>query len=250
MPYGGREPGEILGFALGITRFLIEKCEAKMVVMACNMSSALALGRAREMFPRVPIIGVIEAGSRAAARASRDGRVGILATQGTVNTRAYTRALSELIAEADVLEQACPRFVPLIEAGDTDTPDAHDAVAEYTEPLMRGGYKTVVLGCTHYPFLAGAIARRVGPDVALIDPAGETALEARRILADAGTLNPARAEPARRYYTTARPDQFAELGSAFMGGPLHHVEQIRWGLDLGAIEWLETMAAQTATSAP
>lgn len=249
MPYGGRPPEEILGFALGITRFLVDGCGAKMVVMACNMSSALALGAAREMFPGIPIIGVIDAGARAAARVSQDGRVGILATQGTVNTKAYTRALNGLMAGADVLEQACPRFVPLIEGGKTDSPEAHDAVAEYTEPLMRGGYGTVVLGCTHYPFLADAIGQRVGAGVTLIDPAEETAIEAREILSDTGMLNAPHTEPVHRYCTTARPDQFAALGSDFLGRPLDLVEQIRWGIDLGAMEWLETMVEQTTRSA-
>jgi len=248
IPYGDRPPDQILSYALGITRFLIDRCGAKMVIMACNMSSALALEEARRMFPQAPILGVIDAGARAAARASRDGRVGILATQGTVNTRAYTRALSGLLEDADVYEQACPRFVPLIESGGADSPEAHEAVAEYTEPLMLGGYGTIVLGCTHYPFLADAIGRRVGPEVTLIDPAEETAIEAGEILADTGMLNPPHIEPVHRYYTTARPDEFAALGGEFLGKPLDHVEQIRWGVDLGAIEWLEKTVEQTTRS--
>ncbi len=249
IPYGDRPADEIRSYALGITRFLIDKCEAKMVVMACNMSSALALNDARAMFPGVPILGVIEAGARAASKVSGDGRVGIMATQGTVNTRAYTSALSRLIDQADVHEQACPRFVPLIESGQADSDEARDAVAEYAEPLMRRRYGTIILGCTHYPFLAHVIGKHVGPSVRLIDPAEETALEARDILADSGMLNPPHIEAVERYYTTARPDQFAALGSAFLGKPLDLVEQIRWGIDLGAIEWLEKTVEQTTRSA-
>lgn len=249
IPYGDRPADEIKSYALGITRFLIDRCGAKMVIMACNMSSALALQPAREMFPGVPILGVIEAGARAASRESRDGRVAILATQGTVNTRAYTSALTRLIDNADVLEQACPRFVPIIESGNADSDEARDAVAEYTDTLMRGGYRTIILGCTHYPFLADAIGARVGRSVRLIDPAEETALEAGEILADSDMLNPPHVEMIERYYTTARPDQFAALGSDFLGKPLDAVEQIRWGIDLGAIEWLEKTVEQTTRSA-
>jgi len=251
VPYGDRPAEEIRSFALGITRFLIERCGAKMVIMACNMSSAVALRPAREMFPDVPVLGVIEAGARAAARASRGGRIGVLATQGTVNTGAYTHALSELIADADVLEQACPRFVPIVESGRADSSEAREAVAEYLEPLIRGGHRTVVLGCTHYPFLAGAIGERLGPDFTVIDPAEETVIEAQRILSGGGMLNPTHIESVHRYFTTARPDQFAALGGEFLGRPLDLVEQVRWGIDLGAIEsWPEKTVEQTTRSAP
>lgn len=249
VPYGDRPPDQIRSYALGITRFLVDKCGAKMVIMACNMSSALALGPAREMFPGVPILGVIEAGARAAARISENGRVGVLATQGTVNTRAYTGALSRLIPDVEIHEQACPRFVPIIESGQADSVEADDAVAEYTRPLMLGGYGTVILGCTHFPFLADAIGRELGPGVTLIDPAEETAHEAAQILSDTGGLNPPHIESVHRYFTTARPDQFASLGGAFIGRPLDQVEQIRWGIDLGAIEWLEKTVEQTIRSA-
>ncbi len=247
IPYGDRPPAEIRSYALGITRFLIDKCGAKMVIMACNMSSALALNPAREMFPEVPILGVIEAGSRAAARACGDGRVGVLATQGTVNTKAYTRALSGLISDADVHEQACPRFVPLIESGRADSDEALDAVDEYTRHLS--GYGTVILGCTHYPFLADAIGRALGPEATLIDPAEETVLEAGEILSNLGILNSPHVESVQRYFTTARPDQFASLGGRFIRRSLDLVEQIRWGIDLGAMEWTEKTVEQTTRSA-
>jgi glutamate racemase len=249
IPYGDRPPEKIRSYALGITRFLVEKCQAKMVIMACNMSSALALEPARQMFPDVPILGVIEAGSRAAARISADGRVGVLATQGTVNTGVYTRVLSRLISGADVHEQACPTFVPLIESGRADSAEALEAVAEYTWPLTLGGYRTVILGCTHYPFLADAIGRALGPDATLIDPAEETVLEAQEILSNMGILNPPHVESVQRYLTTARPDQFASLGGRFIRRSLDQVEQIRWGIDLGAIEWLEKTVEQTTRSA-
>lgn len=248
MPYGERSPEEIQDFALGITRFLIEQHCAKAVIMACNMSSALALRPARESFPGVPILGVLEAGARAAVRASTDGKIGILATQGTVNTGAYTRALLSLFAEADVLEQPCPRFVPLVEDGKFESQEAEEAAIEYLRPLLSRGYRTIVLGCTHYPFLSDVIRRITGSDVELIDPAEETAVEMRGILSAAGLANPPHAEPLHRYFTTARPEQFSTLGGDFLRRPIDQVEKITWGLDLGVSEWLEKTVERTTKS--
>ena len=248
VPYGERSPQEVRGFALGITGFLIQQ-NAKLVIMACNMSSATALAAAQELFPETPTIGVIEAGVRAAVRAGTGGSIGVLATTGTVNTHAYTRALLRLMPEATVLEQACPRFVPLVEAGMWDSPEAEEAVCEYLEPLLSAGCKTLILGCTHYPFLMEAVRKIAGSDVTLIDPSEETAREAANILFDVGILNPPHVEPTHVYFTSAAPDKFAELGSRFLGRTICGVRHITWGLDLGAIEWQEKMAAQMMKSA-
>ncbi|HUV03965.1 MAG TPA: glutamate racemase [Armatimonadota bacterium] len=248
VPYGDRSPEEIRSFALGITDFLIRR-SAKLVIMACNMSSATALDGARVLFPDTPIIGVLEAGARAAARIASGGPIGVLATKGTVNTGAYTKALLRLLPEAVVLEQACPRFVPLVEAGMCDSPEAEEAAREYLKPLLAAGCRTLVLGCTHYPFLTDAISRVAGPETAIVDPAEETAAEAADILHEAGLADSVDAEPEHVYLTTGRPDQFSELGSRFLGRTIRGVRRIDWGLDLGAIQWQEKMAGQTTKSA-
>ncbi len=235
VPYGERSSDEIRSFALGITHFLIRQ-NAKLVIMACNMSSAVALHTAQEMFPDTPVIGVIEAGARAAIRAADGGDIGILATTGTTKTRAYTRIITSLLPETQVFEQACPKFVPIVESGACDSPEADAAAREYVEPLVHVGCRVLVLGCTHYPFLLRAIRKAAGPDVIIVDPAEETALEAANILFDAGMLNPPHAEPVHAYYTTGSPEQFAGLGGQFLGKPIHEVRKLTWEMTLREAE--------------
>lgn len=231
IPYGEKSPQEIRGFALGITDFLIRR-NSKLVIMACNMSSATALSAAREAYPNTPIIGVIEAGARAAVQSASDGKIGVLATTGTVNTGAYTKTLHGLMPDAEVVEQACPRFVPLVEVGMSDSPEAEAAAREYIEPLLNAGCRTIILGCTHYPFLTNAIKKAAGNGIALIDPAEETVIEAANILLNTGTLNSQNTEPVHSYFTSDRPEKFAELGSRFLGSTICGVRQITWGIDL------------------
>ncbi len=244
VPYGERTADEIRAFALGITDFLI-RGGAKMVIMACNMSSAVALETAVERFPRIPIIGVIEAGARAALHTAHGGTIGVLATTGTVNSGAYTNILTSLTPDVRVIQQACPRFVTIVESDMCDTAEADDAVREYVEPLLSAGCRTIVLGCTHYPFLMRAIRAAVGPDVTIIDPAEETAIEAANILFDAGMLNSPHAEPAHACFTTGSPSQFADLGGRLIGRPMGEVQKTTWGIELQEIAWQEKTAGQT-----
>jgi len=248
VPYGERSPDEICGFALGISDFLIGR-GAKLVIMACNMSSATAIVPAADLFPGIPVIGMIEAAARAAHRTAPLGAIGVLATKGTVSTGAYTRSLARVLPDTEVFEQPCPRFVPIVEQGMSDSPEADAAAREYVTPLLESGCRTIILGCTHYPFLIGAIREIAGPDIAIIDPAEETAIEAANILLDAGLLNPPHAEPVHAYFTTGAPGQLAELGSRFLGTPISSVSQISWGLELRAIEWQDKTVGRTISSA-
>ncbi len=136
VPYGGRPLEEINTYALGMTRYLVEKgCSA--VVMACNISSAVALDDAREAFPELPIIGVIEPGAALAVQTTKNGRIGVLATVGTVRSGAYTQALIRVQSQAETFEVACPNLVPLIERGDTAGSQAEREVRAVTEPLLK-----------------------------------------------------------------------------------------------------------------
>lgn len=248
VPYGERPASEICSFAVGITDFLVRQ-NAKMAIMACNMSSAVALDTAMERFPDIPIIGVIEAGARAAACSAHGGAIGVLATSGTVKARAYTRILQTLLPELVVCEQACPKFVPIVESGMCDTAEADEVAREYVTPLLAAGCRTLILGCTHYPFLMCAIRKAAGPDVTIIDPAEETAVQAANILFDAGLLSPPHAEPVHAYFTTGCPDHFAELGSRFLGKPVNEVQKSTWGLELREIECQETTVGRITNSA-
>ena len=248
VPYGEKPVEMIRGYALGITDFLVRR-GSKLVVMACNMSSATALPAALEMMAPVPVIGVIEAGARSAAESSDGSPIGVLATTGTVGTRAYTRALHRLLPDVQVYEQACPKFVPIVEAGLCDTPEAESAVREYAEPLISAGCRTIILGCTHYPFLIEAIERIVGPEARIVDPAVETAAEAADILFAAGLLARETGGPEHAYFTSGCPDQFRELGGGFLGRRIEDVRRADWGLDLREVEGQGKMVGQTINSA-
>ncbi len=173
VPYGDRAPREVRHFALSISQFLIE-CGADIIVFACNTSSACALDAARRRFS-VPVVGTIEPGARAATETSPSGRIGVLATQATVESAVYSQWIQHLRPDARCLEIACPAFVPLVESEKTCSDAARDASREYLQPLLDAGCDTVVLGCTHYPLLLPMLqqaARDAGaPDTRFVDPA-------------------------------------------------------------------------------
>ncbi len=235
VPYGERPLDEILGFALGITGFLLEK-GAKAIVMACNMSSAVALDAARERYPDTPILGVIEPGARAAVtHDSRPGThdcIGVLATTGTVRSEAYVRAIQRLDPSARVIQQACPRFVPLVESGLADSEEAEAAACTYVEPLRHAGCGTIILGCTHYPFLRLAIQAAAGDGITIVDPAEETVQALSNILLERGIASDA-LESSHEFYASGGTSGFADLGSRFLGRPIGNVETATWGVDLG-----------------
>ena len=231
VPYGERPLEEIHGFALAITQFLVDR-GAKAVVMACNMSSAVALDEARKRHPDVPILGVIEPGVRAALAVSRGAPIGVLATTGTVNSRAYVRTAAGLDPTARIVQQACPRFVPIVEAGESDSEEAEAAACTYVHPLTAQGCATLVLGCTHYPFLRKAIESAAGPGVTVVDPAEETALALKKILLERGMASD-RLDCPHVFCATGESDAFAGLGSAFLGQRIDMVRRVTWGVDLG-----------------
>ena len=247
MPYGERTLEEIRRLALGITEFLIEK-DSKIIIMACNMSSATALTPAREMFKSTPIIGMIEAGTRAASRATKSGRIGVLATTGTVESGAYTRELTKINPDNQTQEQACPRFVPIVEAGLSESPEALGAAEEYVRPLTDFGCDTIILGCTHYPYLNKTIQQIVGSKITIIDPAEEAAVEAENILCGQEAEASSHSGPIYRYYTTDSPEKFTQLGSRFLKREITNIQTILWGTDLKEIKCQEKTKEKTTNS--
>jgi glutamate racemase len=246
VPYGEKTSDEIKDYALGITEYLISR-GSKLVIMACNMSSANALIAARKAFPETPIIGTIDAGSRTAANVAVK-RIGVLATKGTVASGAYTETIRTIDDSIDVYEQGCPKFVPIVESDMCGSSDADDAAHEYVAPLKKAGCDTLILGCTHYPFLMDAICGAAGCDIKIIDPAEETTVQAYEILKNAGLLNSSKTEPARAYITTAFPERFESIGGRFLGMKVD-VRELKWGIDLREHIWSEMMAEQTTSSA-
>ena len=180
VPYGGRDLEEVRSFAMGISETLAG-LGCKAVVMACNISSAVALADARPAHPAIMASGVILPGAEAALAATENGTIGVLATEGTVKSGAYTRALRALRPDIRVLEVACPQFVPLVEAGQERSPAARTASCDYLAPLMEAEADTVILGCTHYPFLL-PVLQAAQPTLRFVDPAQQAVAELQTAL--------------------------------------------------------------------
>lgn len=183
-PYGPKPLGQVRSMALNVMDELVDS-GVKMLVIACNTATAAALDEARERYTKgmgIPVIEVISPAARTAAALTRSGRVGVIATAGTVNSGAYARALQG-IPGLNLTQQACPRFVELAEAGITTGPQVLDVAKEYLEPLQAAAVDTLVLGCTHYPLLAGPISYVMGRNVALVSSSEETAKDVYRELA-------------------------------------------------------------------
>jgi glutamate racemase len=222
LPYGTKSAETVQAYALQATRLLLGE-GVKMVVIACNTASAVALYVLQESWDPVPVIGVIEPGARAGVAATRNKRIAVLATEGTVKGGAYARAIQRLMADADVIQQPCQVFVALAEEGWAEDAATLAAAEHYLGPLFAGADApdTLVLGCTHFPVLAGAIRRTVGDQIALVDSAETTAtavaeaLTAKKLAADDGDH-----APAIRFFATDSPERFARVGAIFLGRPI------------------------------
>lgn len=225
VPYGGRPLEEVKGFALEITRFLISR-GAKLVVMACNISSATALEQAREEHASTPVLGVVQPGARAAVEVAGNCRIGVLATVGTVNSGAYEREIRRLRPNTEVVQQSAPRYVPLVESDQVDSAEARAATEEYVRVFRELGVDTVILGCTHYPFMLPRLREALPSGVKLVDPSIETVHEIRRVLEARGHLSQRETPPAHEFYASGSPEQFEQNGAHFLGQPLGHVRQM------------------------
>jgi glutamate racemase len=225
-PYGNKSPQSLVRFALETADFLSKK-GMKLLVVACNSSSAYSLPALRKRL-KVPVVGVIEAGARAAVDSRKGPRIGVIGTHATVKSGAYQKAIRALEPSAKVAAQACPLFVPLVEEGWAGHPLAKAAAREYLLPLKRQKVESVVLGCTHYPLLKRVIGGVLGKGIVLVDSARETAVEVKELLADTN-LGSARAKvpfKEHQFFVTDQPEQFAALGMRFLGHPIA-VRQVR-----------------------
>jgi glutamate racemase len=227
VPYGPKSPDTVRRYSHEIGGFLSAE-GVKAIVIACNTATAHALDDLRAQLD-IPVIGVVEPGARAAASATRSGRVGVIGTAGTIRSGAYDRALTSAMPGVRVFARACPLFVPLVEEGWTDTPATRLIVEEYLAPLRAENIDTLVLGCTHYPLLRPLLARVLGSDVQLIDSAAETASEIARVIAARGIGAVPGDSTAHRFVASDDPAQFLRLGRRFLGTALDHVEVRTFG---------------------
>lgn len=232
VPYGGRTAEEIRRFNREIIRFLLAK-GAKVIVFACNTSSALAFFLMQEEFP-VPMIEVIAPGARAAARASRNGRIGLIATEATVQSGAYVRAILAERPEARVIAVGCPKLVPLVESGQARSSEAGRAVAEYLKPIREAGVDTLILGCTHYPYLYPHLREQLGDEVALVNPAIETVSQVGEVLTERG-LHRTGPGSGDRFYTSGDPALFRKLAGELIGRAIPPVEKVEFMAPAGGV---------------
>lgn len=180
VPYGGKSRETIERYSMEISEMLLRE-RAKMIVVACNTASALAMPLLKKTL-QVPVTGVIQPGARAAVDATRNGRIGVIGTRGTIQSGAYERAIHALNSEMIVISEACPIFVPLIEEGWLEDAVTRDVIARYLEKLIAAGIDTLVLGCTHYPLLKNALAKFLGTEITLVDSAENCALAVQSML--------------------------------------------------------------------
>ena len=189
VPYGGKGRDTIEQYTLEIADLLLEE-GAKAIVVACNTATALAIPKLQETV-RIPSLGVIAPGAAAAAATTRNGKIGVIGTRATIASGAYERALRERRNDLEIHALACPLLVPLVEEGWLDDPVTDLVVGRYLTPLLTAGIDTLVLGCTHYPFVRASIAKFLGPEIAIVDSAQNCALATRELLAKRSLAAPA-----------------------------------------------------------
>jgi glutamate racemase len=228
VPYGNKSPYTVTRYALETALFLLTK-GIKALVIACNTSSALSLAILKKKLP-IPVIGVINPAAAAAARQTTSKKIGVIGTKATVKSMAYERAVRKIDRHVQVLSQACPLFVPIVEEGWEDSEVAHLVVRKYLSPFHTSGIDALVMGCTHYPILQRAIREELGPDVFIVNTGRETAMEVQKLLGARGLLKDS-GRGGSSYFVTDSPESFSEVGSRFLGEPIGNVKLVK-NLDL------------------
>lgn len=231
-PYGPKSIAEVRAYALGIMDELVD-AGVKVLVIACNSASAAVLRDARERYTSrygIPVVEVIQPAVRRAVAATRNGRIGVIGTEATVGSRAYEDTFAAA-PQLEVLSVACPRFVEFVEAGITTGPELLATAREYTAPLRDADVDTLVLGCTHYPLLTGALSLVMGEDVTLVSSAEETAKDLYRELVRLGLEHPHSAagsgqDTRHRFAATGDPDHFQALARRFLGPEVESVRRL------------------------
>lgn len=224
-PYGPKTAAEVVGHATAVADELVRR-GCKMIVIACNTATSVFLETARQRYS-IPVLGVIEPAVRRAMATTRNGKVGVIGTLGTVRSEAYQKTF-ERLGDMHCHAQACPAFVDFIERGVTSGRQILGVAQAYVEPLQAAGVDTLVLGCTHYPLLSGVIQLAMGDTVTLVSSAEETAKDVLRVLSTTDMLaSPEEGrEPTRSFESTGDPQVFAQLATRFLGPQLAQVSQL------------------------
>jgi glutamate racemase len=223
VPYGTKSAETIIRYAREIVRVLL-KHKVKMVVVACNTASSLALDVLKKEFD-LPVLGVIEPGVRKAIDVTRNKKVGIIATSSTVKSGKYAKKIVQLNKNIVVTSQACPLFVPLVEEGWFDHAVTYQVARQYLADMKKKKVDTLILGCTHYPLLKGVLHHVMGDSVQLVDSAREVALQVKELLAGTGLLRTRLGHCRHMFIVSDEPEQFRRLSSQFLGESVKNVRR-------------------------
>lgn len=223
VPYGSKSPQVVREYAAQDTDYLVRH-NVKMIVVACNTVSSVAL-EVVQKHSKVPVVGVIMPGARAAVSSTKNKRVGVIGTLGTIASNAYTNAIRQLDPTVTVVSQPCPLFVPLAEEGWTSHRATDLIAAEYLFPLKLQKIDTVVLGCTHYPILRDVITKTLGEGVGLIDSGDAVASDVEEVLLEGDMKNPSSEKANVQFFVSDIPHKFTEIGERFLGQKLGRVRR-------------------------
>jgi len=224
LPYGSKSKEAVTRFSLAIVNFLKAR-KVKTVIVACNTASSFALSPLREKID-LPVIGVIEPGAQAAIDSTRNFKIGVIGTEGTIKSKAFEEALKKIHRNVRVFSQACPLFVPLVEEGWLDEPETSQIAEKYLTPLKDKGIDTLILGCTHYPLLKELLSRIMGQGVSLIDTAEATAKDVKRSLGEKNLLRKVNYKPVYKFFVSDDPEKFLQLGMRFLGKRIDKAERV------------------------
>jgi glutamate racemase len=214
VPYGIKSPETVIRFSIENVLFLLKQ-EVKLICVACNTVSSFALPIIKNHF-RVPVVGVITPGVREAVYASKNKRIGVIGTRGTIKSRTYEKQIKQLAPSFKIISAACPLFVPLVEEGWFSGPEVTNIAKSYLRPLKEAGVDTLILGCTHYPLLKPVISKVMGSSVELIDSAKQVAIEVKKILLSEGLLSNG-LKGRQSFYVSDNPQWFTGLAKTFLG---------------------------------
>ena len=213
VPYGSKSKATIIGYTRQIVHFLMGK-GVKAIVIACNTASAFALETVSKEID-IPIIGVIKAGASMAANTTKNGRIGVIATEGTIRSKIYNEYLSATNPDVQVFGKACPLFVPLVEEGWLDDPITYEVAKRYISELKEYDIDTLVLGCTHYPLLRNTLKQVVGEEVSLVNPALETAKSLKQLLMEQGLMNNS-TNPEHKFFVSDGAEKFRDFANSIL----------------------------------
>ncbi len=226
VPYGTKSKDTIVRYTRQNIRFLMTQ-DVKAIVIACNTATAFALETVEKELD-IPVIGVIHAGAKTAVEATRNGKIGIIGTEGTIRSGVYTKMMEEMKEDIEVIGKSCPLFVPLVEEGLLHDSVTDEIASRYLSELKGKFIDTLVLGCTHYPLLRSTVGRVMGPEVTLVNPAYETALELKQVLKESGLLNDT-IDPCQdkyRFYVSDLAEKFTNFASSILPDQIKQTKKI------------------------